>query len=218
MRKKLQRFGDNAVNKNVIEPGKEIFSRIKGHWGDHFENSNPITVELGCGRGEYTVGLAEITPRENFIGVDIKGSRIWVGSNYAIENGLDNAAFLRIKIHQIEDFFAENEVSTFWITFPDPRPRDKDEKRRLTYPKFMEKYRRLLKPEGWIKFKTDNTELFNYTLDLIRTNAIQVKNLIYTHDLYASEYLAEHNGLQTKYEKLFSDKGEKIKYLRFQFA
>ena len=216
-RKKQQRFADNAARRNVIEPGKALFESIRGEWSTFFDNDNPIVIELGCGRGEYTVGLAEKVPVKNYIGIDIKGSRIWVGSTYAIENKLDNVAFLRTMIQHLEKFFAEQEVSEVWITFPDPRPKDRDEKRRLTFPRFMEMYRNILKPDGWVKFKTDNTELFDYTLSLIEEQRIKVKNLVYTHDLYHSDLLDEHHGVQTKYEKLFSEKGERIKYMRFQF-
>lgn len=218
MRKKLQRFADNAASYNVIEPGKEKYDKIKGHWAEHFGNTQPLVVELGCGRGEYTVGLAERDPSSNYIGVDIKGARIWVGSSYAQEHHLDNVAFLRTKVQQIDAFFGQGEISEIWITFPDPRPRDRDEKRRLTYPGLMHTYRQLLKKEGWIKFKTDNTELFDYTLEMIASGAIPVKNLSHTHDLYQSDYQEEHFGLKTKYEGIFTEKGEKIKYMKFQFS
>jgi len=218
VRKKLQRFADNAASYNVIELGKPSYETIKGRWNEHFKNDYPLVVELGCGRGEYTVGLAERYPEKNFIGVDIKGARIWVGSTYAKYEGLDNAAFLRTKVQQIDAFFAPDEVSEIWITFPDPRPRDRDEKRRLTYPGLMLIYQSLLKTDGWVKFKTDNTDLFNYTLEMIDEGQINVKNLSYTHDLYTSEYQDEHFGLKTKYEGIFTEKGEKIKYMKFQFS
>ncbi len=218
MRKKLERFSDNAKRRNVVEKGKPILDRIKGNWNKElFENDNELVVEFGCGRGEYTVGLAEKFPDKNFIGVDIKGARIWVGSTYAINNNLDNVAFLRTDILMMEDYFAPDELSELWITFPDPRPKDRDEKRRLTSPRYMEKYRNILKKEGWVKFKTDNTPLFDYTLELLQQGTIKVKNLQYTYDLYESEYLEEHYGVKTKYEKLFHDKGESIKYMKFQF-
>ncbi|MEQ8711424.1 MAG: tRNA (guanosine(46)-N7)-methyltransferase TrmB [Cyclobacteriaceae bacterium] len=218
MRKKLQRFSDNAASYNVVERGKDNYDKIKGHWSDHFKNDHPLVVELGCGRGEYTVGLAERDAMRNYIGVDIKGSRIWVGSNYAQQNNLDNVAFLRTKVQQIDEFFAVDEISEIWITFPDPRPRDGDEKRRLTYPGLMEKYRQLLRKDGWVKFKTDNTDLFDYTLEMINTDQIKVRNLSHTHDLYNSEFNEEHFGLKTKYEGIFTAKGEKIKYMKFQFS
>lgn len=216
MRKKLQRFADNAASHHVIEPGKQVYDTIKGSWASYFQNDNPIVIELGCGRGEYTVGLAERYPDKNFVGVDIKGARIWVGSTYAQEHGLKNAAFLRTKVQQIDEFFAVDEVDEIWITFPDPRPRDRDEKRRLTYPGLMTIYRSLLKPDGWVKFKTDNTELFDYTLEMIEAGEIKAKNHVHTHDLYNSPYQDEHFGLKTKYEGIFTAKGEKIKYMKFR--
>ena len=217
MRKKLERFADNAARKNVIEQGKEIFENTAGKWNDLvFENEHDIVVELGCGRGEYTVGLAEIFHDQNFIGVDIKCSRIWVGSTYAIENKLDNVAFLRTQIGLLDRHFSASEIAEIWITFPDPRPKSRDEKRRLTSPKHMEMYKTLLKKEGWVKFKTDNSPLFDYTLELLNTS-IKVKNLSFTHDLYKSTMNEEHHGVKTKYEQLFHEKGESIKYLKFQF-
>ena len=146
----------------------------------------------------------------------IKGARIWVGSTYAIKNELDNVAFLRVNIVQLEDFFEKDEVSEVWVTFPDPRPKDRDEKRRLTSPRYLEMYKDILKKNGWLKFKTDNTPLFDYTLSLF-DNEVKIKNLQYTHDLYNSEFMDEHHGVKTKYEKLFHDQGESIKYMKFQF-
>ncbi|MEQ6121302.1 tRNA (guanosine(46)-N7)-methyltransferase TrmB [Reichenbachiella sp. MALMAid0571] len=217
MRKKLERFSDNAERRNVIEKGKPVFEVIKGNWKKElFGNDNDLVVEFGCGRGEYTVGLAEKFPDKNFIGVDIKGARIWVGSTYAINNQLDNVAFLRVNIVQLEDYFAKDEVSEVWVTFPDPRPKDRDEKRRLTSPRYLEMYKGILKKDGWLKFKTDNTPLFDYTLSLFE-DQVKIKNLQYTYDLYNSEFMDEHYGVKTKYEKLFHDQGESIKYMKFQF-
>lgn len=217
-RQKKKRFADNLLRKNVIEPGKELYESISGKWqSEYFENSLPITLELGCGKGEYTVGLARHFKDRNFIGIDIKGDRIWVGSGMAEQEGLNNVAFLRTQLQHLAKFFVENEVDEIWLTFPDPRPKDRDEKRRLTYPAFMELYKSVLKEDGWFRFKTDNTFLFDYTLELINEGKIIVKNLTYTHDLYQSELLAEHHGIQTKYEKLFSSMGETIKYMKFQF-
>jgi tRNA (guanine-N7-)-methyltransferase len=217
LRKKLERFRDNAQRRNIVEQGKPIFEKIRGNWNELlFENDNEIIVEFGCGKGEYTVGLGEKFPNKNFVGVDIKGARIWVGSTYAIENKLNNVAFLRTNIVSMEDLFGENEVSEIWVTFPDPRPKDSDEKRRLTSPRFMKMYEKVLKANGWLKFKTDNTPLFDYTLSLFE-DQLKVRNLEYTHDLYKSKYMEEHFGVKTKYEKLFHDKGESIKYLKFQF-
>ena len=216
MRKKLQRFQDNSERNNVIEKGKPIFESIKGNWSDHFQNNNSIVVEVGCGKGEYTIGLGEKFPGKNFVGIDIKGARIWVGSTYAIENNLTNVSFLRTDILYLTDLFEENEVSEIWITFPDPRPKDRDEKRRLTSLRYMTMYRSVLREDGWLKFKTDNTKLFDYTLELLQSD-VKVKNLEYTHDLYESPLMEEHFGVKTKYEQLFHAQGESIKYLKFQF-
>ncbi|SMD44511.1 tRNA (guanine-N7-)-methyltransferase [Aquiflexum balticum DSM 16537] len=217
-RRKLQRFKENEINRNVVQPGKDIFEKIKGNWNSlQFVNSNPIVVELACGRGEFSVGLARNYPDKNFIGVDIKGSRIWKGSTIALAEGLENVAFLRTQIQLLENFFSENEISELWITFPDPFPREGDEKRRLTSPKFLEMYKPLLKKDGIIHFKTDNTGLFDYTLDLVEQRK-DCEVMLYTNDFYASPWKDLHHGIKTKYETLFSEKGEKIKYLKFKFA
>lgn len=216
-RKKLQRFKENDENPHVVQEGKGIFEQIKGNWNAlQFKNTNPIVVELACGRGEFTVGLARQYPDQNFIGVDIKGSRIWKGASIAKDEGLENVAFLRTQIQLLDRFFKEGEISELWITFPDPFPRDGDEKRRLTSGKFLDMYKPLMKASGLIHFKTDNTGLFDYTLGLV-TDRPDCEVLLSTHDFYASEYKDEHLGIQTRYEKMFSEKGEKIKYMRFRF-
>jgi tRNA (guanine-N7-)-methyltransferase len=216
-RKKLERFKDNAERSNVIEIGKPNFGQLIGKWkSDYFGNLNELVVELGCGRGEYAIGLGQQYVHQNFVGIDIKGSRIWVGSGRAIKLELSNVAFLRTQIELLDAHFAENELDEVWITFPDPRPKDKDENKRLTSSKMLLLYQKLLKDNGWVKFKTDSTFLFDYTLDLLAQD-IKVKNLVYTRDLYNSAMNEEHFGLKTKYEQIFTDKGEKIKYLKFQF-
>src|SRR5690554_882159 len=167
-RNKLTRFKQNEINRNVVQAGKEVFTQIKGNWNAiQFQNDHPLTVELACGRGEFTVGLARRYPERNFVGVDIKGSRIWKGSTTAIAEGLENVAFLRSQIEQLDDFFDEEEVDELWITFPDPRPREGDEKKRLTSPKFIAMYRPMIKTNGTIHLKTDNTGLFDYTLEIL---------------------------------------------------
>lgn len=133
-RAKLKRFAVVAENRNVIEPGKDLFTAIRGNWHEYFGNQNEIVLELGCGRGEYSIGLAAINPDKNYVGIDLKGARLWKGSVVAVENHLNNVAFLRTQIQNIDSFFADGEVSEIWITFPDPRPKDSDEKRRLTSP------------------------------------------------------------------------------------
>ncbi len=218
MRQKLIRFEANKLRKNIIEPGKPLFDQIKGQWNKlYFEKEQPIVIELGCGRGEYTVGLAEQDPAKNYIGIDVKGDRIFVGSTYAIENNLKNVGFLRTSVHQLEDFFDEKEVTEIWITFPDPRPKDREEKRRLTFPRFIEIYRRILSEDGTVKLKTDNTAFFEYTLDLIKGGVIKTRCLKYTYDLDTSDLVSDHFGIMTKYEKIWKEKGSKIKYLKFQF-
>ena len=216
-RNKLERFRQNEINRNVIQPGKDIFNQIKGNWNkEHFNNGQPLVVELACGRGEFTVGLARQYPESNFVGVDIKGSRIWKGSTIAIAEGLENVAFLRSQIEQLDEFFAEGEIDELWITFPDPRPREGDEKKRLTSPRFLEMYKPLIKKGGIVHFKTDNTGLFNYTLEVLQ-DLQETEILAYTHDFYLSQYKDDHFGIQTRYEKMFSDQGEKIKYCKFRF-
>ena len=217
-RQKKRRFEENKLRINLVESGKDFYDEIKGKWHlKVFTDQQPIVLELGCGKGEYTLGLAQAFPNRNHIGVDIKGDRLWVGSGIALREGIQNAAFLRTQIQFLEHFFKKGEIEEIWVTFPDPRPKEKDDKRRLTAPRFLAIYQNLLKPDGWLKFKTDNTELFNYTLELINKNRISVKNLAFTHDLYDSEYVFEHYEIKTKYERKFAALGETIKYLKFQF-
>ncbi len=216
MRKKLQRFADNVRRHNVIEPSRASHIHLQGRWwSDYFGNKNDLVVELGCGKGAYTLGLAQQFPHKNFVGVDIKGARLWVGSSYALEYGLCQVAFLRTKIEQLDQYFAPGEISELHIPFPDPRPRDRDEKRRLTSPRFLALYRQLLHPGGYVHLKTDDTALFAYTLAVLRAQPIS--NLVYTDNLYRSEWLAAHYGIQTDYERRFLAQGAAIKYLRFSF-
>ncbi|MCG8307707.1 MAG: tRNA (guanosine(46)-N7)-methyltransferase TrmB [Cytophagales bacterium] len=216
VRKKQQRFADNKKNHNVIEPGKALFESIRGNWNEFFGNENDVVVELACGRGEYSTGLGAIRKDKNFVGVDIKGNRIWVGSKKARLEELDNVAFLRTQIDHLEKFFKPGEISEIWIIFPDPRPKSSDEHRRLTSPKYLEIYRKLIRPLGVIHFKTDNTGLFDYTLEILERRA-DVRNLEYTRELYNSEFADDHHGIKTKYEHQFSEQGHDIKYLRFEF-
>ena len=195
-----------------------MYERICGHWNSlFFNNERPITLELACGRGEYTVGLAKLFPDRNFVGVDIKGERIWKGSTWAVEEALSNVGFLRTQILMIERFFQPGEVDEIWLTFPDPRPRKRDVKRRLTSPRFFEMYKKIIKPGGFLRLKTDNTILFDYTLEQVQSR-IDVKDLRFTDDLYSSELRAECFDIRTRYEEEFATKGEKIKYLRFAFS
>jgi tRNA (guanine-N7-)-methyltransferase len=217
VKKKLERFKVIEERDNVVEPTKAIYNQVKGKWkSTHFRNDNPLTVELACGRGEYTVGLARLFPDRNYIGVDIKGERIWKGSTWAMEEKLSNVAFLRTQILMIESFFEENEIDELWMTFPDPRPRKRDIKRRLTSPRFLEMYKKLVKSGGFIRLKTDNTKLYEYTLEELQNRA-DITDLRFTNDVYNSELRPECFDIKTRYELEFAGKGETIKYLRFKF-
>lgn len=217
MKNKTERFRVITERENVIEPTKPNYMTMKGNWSqEFFKNPNPITLELACGRGEYTVGLAELFPERNFIGVDIKGERIWKGSTWAIERGLTNAGFLRTQILSIESFFQEREVSEIWLTFPDPRPKKRDIKRRLTSPRFLEIFKRIMAPGGYLRLKTDNTQLFEYTLEELSLRS-DIEDLAHTSEIYSSELRPECFDIKTRYEAEFASKGETIKYIRFKF-
>lgn len=217
MKRKQERFRIIEERENVLERSKPLYQAIRGKWNElYFKNNHPITLELACGRGEYTIGLAGQFPDRNYIGIDIKGERIWKGSTWAVEQGLPNVAFLRTQILLIENFFKENEADEIWITFPDPRPRKRDMKRRLTSPRFLEMYKKLLKPGGYIRIKTDNTGLYNYTLEVLAERT-DITDLKFTDNLYQSDLRPECFDIKTRYEEEFASKGELIKYLRFKF-
>jgi len=216
MRNKLKRFEENKHRPNVIEPGKPVYTSVKGNWRQQFfRNNGDIVLELACGWGEYTVGLARVFPEQNFIGVDVKGDRLWKGSGLALEEGLSNAAFLRTNILQLTDFFERDEVNEIWITFPDPRPRKRDVKRRLMHPRYLDLYKEVLISGGKVRLKTDNDLLFAYSLEVLEFRQ-DISGLLFTWDLRQSHLLMEHHGIQTKYERKFSKTGKKIKYLRFE--
>lgn len=218
VKRKKERFRIIEENPNVVEPSKPSYQSIKGRWrSHHFTNNCPITLELACGRGEYTLGLARLFPDRNFIGVDIKGERIWKGSTQALNEGLVNVAFLRTHILMMENFFEAEEIEEIWLTFPDPRPRKRDIKRRLTSPRYMEIYRRLLKGGSFVRLKTDNTLLYEYTLEQVQQRT-DISDLAYTADVYNSDLQKECFDIKTRYEQEFAEKGEKIKYLRFRFV
>jgi tRNA (guanine-N7-)-methyltransferase len=216
MPNKLQKFADFKAFSNCSHlPFEEIHSGhpLKGLWKkDFFGNNNPIVLELGCGRGEYTIGLAKNNSNKNFIGVDIKGNRIWTGAKYAIENKLKNVAFIRTRIDFIEHCFSENEIDEIWITFPDPQPTKPRIRKRLTNILFLNRYFKFLKPDGLLHLKTDNTGFYEYTLEVIQEN--NFKLMYSTADLYNFNptNTNELTTIQTYYENLFSAKGEKIKY------
>jgi tRNA (guanine-N7-)-methyltransferase len=220
MPSKLEKFADLKTFPNCFDLFFKDLDTVfanKGNWhAAVFKNDNPIVVELGCGKGEYTIGLAEKNPSKNFIGVDIKGNRIWSGAKQALENKLNNVAFLRTKIDFTDYCFAENEVSEIWITFPDPQPQKARARQRLTNPIFLNRYKTMLKPGGLVHLKTDSTSMYEYTLEVIKENNHTL--LFSTDNLYQNcpADRQELIAIKTHYEKLFTDKGEDIKYCCFQ--
>lgn len=217
-RAKLERFKALKGRSNVLQEGHALYETIKGHWRkDFFQNEHPLILELACGKGHYTTGLAHVFPHKNFVGIDLKGDRLWAGSTTAIEVGLTNTAFLRIQIQHLNQFFAADEVDEIWITFPDPRPKDRDIKRRLTSPRYLNLYKDVLKSGGKIHLKTDNQVLFEYTHELLNERR-DVEIVESTLDLYQSDLLKMHYGIQTEFEKKFLQKDVSIKYLVFQFV
>lgn len=216
-RRKREKFRQITERTNVIEPGRTGDETLKGHWRNGiFNNDHPLVVELGCGRGEYTVGLASVYPEKNFVGIDVKGDRIWMGSGIALDNGMHNVAFVRMQIQWLANIFAPGELDEIWITFPDPRPRDRHEKHRLTHPQFMAIFRKLLATDGLVHLKTDSDSLFDYTLEVLESQP--VRDLRVTRDLYQSEMNDLHHGIKTRYEAMFYEKGFSIKYLQFRFG
>ena len=215
---KLKRFAENAQRTDIVEPGKDTFGALRGRWqADFFRNEHPITLEMGCGKGEYTVGLAARYPERNFIGLDIKGERMHRGSTLAEEQGLTNVGFLRTRAETLLEHFGPGELDEIWITFPDPRPRLGDAKRRLTAPRFLELYRQVLRPGGLVHLKTDSDSLFQYTLELLQER--QAPGLVFTHDLYQTPEMLPHaHDIQTTYERKYREQGVPIKYLHFALA
>ncbi|MEC5393711.1 tRNA (guanosine(46)-N7)-methyltransferase TrmB [Bergeyella sp. RCAD1439] len=219
---KLARFAENKLLPNVIQPTRDEALEgfhLKGQWRrDHFKNDHPIVLELGCGKGEYSVGLAQAFPDKNFIGVDIKGARFWFGAKQALNENLNNVAFLRTQIELIDCFFEPNEVDEIWITFPDPQIKYRRTKHRMTHPDFLERYRRILKPGGVIHLKTDSEFLHGYTLGLLQGLGHEI--LTAHHDIYgAAEYQPDTpllKDIRTYYEELFSSKGKTITYIKFR--
>lgn len=215
---KLKRFRDNETFANVIQPTrKEVLENfpLKGVWSSFFKNSNPIILELGCGKGEYTVALAKQNPDINYIGVDIKGARFWRGAKTAIQNNLTNVAFLRTQIELIDHCFAKNEIHEIWITFPDPQIKFTRMKHRLTNPDFLKKYQFLLANKGVVHLKTDSEFLHGYTLGLLQEGGHEI---IYAHhDIYRNLHSPkEAIFTQTFYEKQFLEKDKEITYVKFR--
>ena len=217
---KLKRFKENENFDNVIQPSREELTdnlfELKGKWSENlFKNDHPIVLELGCGKGEYTVELARQNPDKNFIGIDIKGARFWRGAKTALEEGLDNVAFIRTQIELIEYVFAAGEVSEIWITFPDPQIKYKRTKHRLTNTEFLQRYKKILKEDGLMHLKTDSEFMHGYTLGLLHGEGHEI--LYAHHDIYKNEYSPkEVTGIQTFYEKQYLEKSKSITYIRFK--
>ncbi len=217
-KKKLLHFQENLSFPHLFQARyHELITdhHLRTKWKeDFFRNKNPIILELACGKGEYTIGLAEKSPDRNFIGMDIKGARLWRGCKYVEEKGMKNVAFIRSQVDHVTKFFGKNEVDEIWITFPDPQL--KKEKKRLTAPVFLEKYRNILVPDGIIHLKTDSYNLFTYTLGIVKCDNHPV--LFATDDLYHLKTIENAGTIQTYYEKIWLEEGKKICYLKFQLA
>ena len=217
---KLAKFADMETYENVFQYPYSVVEHVpfdmQGHWHEqYFHNDNPIVLELGCGKGEYTVGLAKLFPDVNFIGVDIKGARMWTGATQALNEGLKNVAFLRTNIEVIDRFFSQDEVSEIWLTFSDPQM--KNPRKRLTSTWFLNRYRKFLTDGGFIHLKTDSNFLFNYTTYLVEKNHLPL--LERTEDLYHSSHLSPLTShllsIQTYYESMWIARGLNIKYMKF---
>lgn len=218
---KLRRFRENETFSNVVQPSREeVLSdalKLKGNWRKNFfKNNNPLVLELGCGKGEYSVNLAKAYPEMNFLGIDIKGARFWRGAKIALEEKLNNVGFLRTQIELVDHIFEENEVDEIWITFPDPQIKYKRTKHRLTNEDFLQKYKKILKPDGFVHLKTDSEFMHGYTLGLL--NGLGETIEYAHHDVYGSQGSPEAvTKIQTFYEQQYLEKGKKITYIRFKF-
>lgn len=215
---KLKRFAENDTFPNLFQPPlDEVLGNkfeLKGKWhGDYFKNANPLVLELGCGKGEYTVNLASMYPQKNFIGIDIKGARMWRGAKTALETNLNNVAFVRTRIEHIRSIFDQNEVDELWITFPDPQEREIKAKKRLTSSRFLNLYSTFLKPNAHVHLKTDNQQLFDYTKALVEQNGLEI--LTCTANLYADFKDDPTLSIKTFYEQQFLSQGLPITYIRF---
>lgn len=211
---KLRKFAEIATFPNVLQ--MEAGKPFKGQWAaTFFKNDKPLILELACGKGEYTVNLAKLFPDKNFIGIDYKGNRIWRGAKTAIEEGISNVGFLRIQIETILEYFDAAEVSEIWITFPDPQPQDSREKKRLTNPAFLARYKHILKPDGIMHLKTDNDGFYAYTLEQIELQQLQKEKE--TTDLYHSDLVDEVLSIKTYYEKKYLATDKNINYVQWRF-
>ncbi len=207
--KKLQRFAEIRTFQNVLE----YPVHMQGKWSSFFGNENPIIIELACGKGEYAVGLARLRPSFNYVGVDLKGNRIWVGARQALQEVLKNVAFLRSQIDKIDQYFQAGEVSEIWITFPDPQLRMSKAKKRLTHPRFLRLYRNILKPGGIIHLKTDSPDLYTFTRTVISLYGLDLLEDV--DDIYASADIKEELKIKTYYESLDIAQSNRVHYLSF---
>lgn len=207
--KKLIRFAELNTFSNVLQ----LPENIAGHWKHHFKNENRLTLELACGKGEYTLGLARLYPQKNFIGIDIKGNRIWVGAKKAIQEELNNVAFLRTQIEQLQKYFAPDEVDEIWITFPDPQLRFSKAKKRLTHPRFLRLYQQILKPGGKIHLKTDSPDLYRFTKEVLSMYQCNIISDI--DDVYGQTVVSQELSIKTHYEALDIAQSSRIHYLCF---
>jgi len=218
VKNKLKKFSQIDAYPNVEQPSLGFLEKgypMKGKWKkEFFKNKNPIVLELGCGKGEYTVGLAEKYPKKNFLGIDIKGARIWKGATDSLSKGMKNVGFLRIRIDWIEKCFDKDEVDEIWITFPDPQLKKRRGKKRLTHPNFLTKYKQILRDNSQIHLKTDSQFLYGFTLGVIASEGHILEDS--TNDLYGAKALREHMEIKTHYERIHLDKGLAITYLRFR--
>ena len=215
---KLNRFAQIKKYPHVHEPQLQELQQgyiLKGKWNkDFFKNNNPLVLELGCGKGEYSVGLAEKYPEKNFIGIDIKGARIWKGATDSLKKGMNNIGFLRIRIDWITYCFAKNEIDEIWITFPDPQIKKRRASKRLTHPDFLNRYQYILKKESLIHLKTDSQFLHGFTLGVIEAQGHSLEDS--THDLYSSDISYNDMEIKTHYEQIYLDRGSPITYLSFR--
>jgi tRNA (guanine-N7-)-methyltransferase len=207
--KKLQRFAEIKIFPNVLEYPAEM----KGQWKNFFKNTNPVTLELACGKGEYAVGLGRLYADRNFLGLDIKGNRMWVGAKAAIAEGLQNVGFIRTQIEKITDYFAPGEVAEIWITFPDPQLRVSKAKKRLTHPRFLRLYQSIMGTNGVVNLKTDSPNLYNFTKQVINLFDLQLLSDI--EDVYAEALASDDLKIKTHYEELDIAKSNRIHYLKF---
>jgi len=208
--KKLIRFEAIKSFPNVLEYPEDI----KGKWNEFFKNNHPITLELACGKGEYAIGLGRLYAERNFIGIDIKGNRIWRGAKTALDEGLHHIAFLRTQIDKITDYFTAGEVKEIWITFPDPQLRLSRAKKRLTHPRFLRLYQQILEPNGVVHLKTDSPDLYRFTKTVIQLFELEL--LCDEEDVYKNEIISPELQIQTHYEKLDIAQSNKIHYLQFK--